>query len=231
MKAQIATFPKAGLDFLSALARNNDKDWFAANRETYEERVKTPMVGLVEAINEELSSFAPAYVAPSPKKAIAPMHRDTRFSADKSPYKTQVSAVFPRKGAKKQEAAGFFFGISPDGIDAVGGAFMPGPPQLDALRRHLADHHAALRAIVADPVLVKRMGKLQGECLKRVPQGYEADHPAGDLLRYKQFYFRTQLDASLAGTAKLLPALSERFRAMTPFVEFLDEALARLSRA
>ena len=227
MTTEFSGLPKAGLEFLVGLEQNNTKDWFQAHRKAWENELKTPMVELVEAINHELQSFAPEYVAPSAKKAISRINRDTRFSADKSPYKTQISAVFPRRGVKKQEAAGFFFGVSPDEIDVVGGAFMPGPPQLQALREHIAEHETTFRSIIGDGHLRKLVGELRGEQLKRAPKGFDPDHSAVELLRHKQFYFRCSLKISIATTAKLLPTLIDRFRAMTPFVEFLDQPLAK----
>ena len=218
-------FPRAGIDFLSDLAADNDKAWFEANRKTYERALKQPMVGLVEALGERLEAFAPEYRA-VPAKAISRLHRDTRFSADKSPFKTEISAVFPRHGAPKEEVAGFFFSLSPRGVRVVGGSFLPGPPQLAALQAAWAGDPEEFRRIVRDPTLVEAMGELQGERYQRVPRGYPADHPAADLLRAKQAYFEAWLPPGLAEEPRLADELAERFRRLTPFVRYLDRALA-----
>jgi uncharacterized protein (TIGR02453 family) len=219
-------FPQEGIDFLSDLRSNNDKGWFDAHKKTYETSVKEPMVRLVEAVNARLSAFAPDYRA-DPRKAISRLHRDTRFSADKSPFKTEISAVLPRSGAPKEEVAGFFFSLSPDGVRLLGGAYMPGPAQLTALQSGFRDGHAELRQILAAPALREAFGEMQGETFKRVPGGYPADHPAADLLRHKQAYFEARLPVEAAVRADLPETLSERFRLLVPFVTFLDEALAQ----
>ena len=90
-------FPPETLKFLRALARNNRREWFQPRKETFETKVKAPMTELVEGINAELLAFAPDHIT-DPKKAIYRIYRDTRFSADKTPYKTHFAAIFPRRG-------------------------------------------------------------------------------------------------------------------------------------
>lgn len=99
-------FPSEALTFLRGLARNNDREWFNARKETFETKLKAPMLAFIEAINAELMDFAPEHVT-DPKKAFYRIYRDTRFSADKTPYKTHIAAIFPRKGLEKHAGAGF----------------------------------------------------------------------------------------------------------------------------
>src|SRR5262249_6248119 len=101
-------FPQAGLDCLKRLKLNNNRDWFLKNKTVYEESVHEPMVQLVEALAEEFHRFAPEIVA-SPKLSLFRIHRDTRFSKDKSPYKTHVAASFRARGLDRHEGAGFYF--------------------------------------------------------------------------------------------------------------------------
>src|SRR4051812_13324256 len=103
-------FPPETLIFLRGLARNNDRDWFQPRKEIYEAKIKAPMVEFIEAINGRLMDFAPDYVN-DPKKAFYRIYRDTRFSKDKTPYKTHISAIFPRKGLEKHAAGGFYVQI------------------------------------------------------------------------------------------------------------------------
>ncbi len=231
MSVSFDGIPEAGVAFLAKLKENNTKDWFQANRKIYEKELRAPMVELVEAVGHELEGFAPEYAPPNPSKALSRINRDIRFSANKAPYNTQMSAVLSCRGAKKSDAAGFFFGISPEGVDLVGGVYMPGPPQLRAIRERWAEDGDAFLSIAGEDGLTRLMGSLQAEQLKRVPRGYAPDHPAADLLRNKQAYFRSSLPPELASTPDLLPALIERFRAMTPFVRYLDEAIAGVSVA
>ncbi len=225
MAASFPGYPKEGLTFLRQLAKNNTREWFRKNKSTYETAVKAPTVALVEALNTKLESFAPDYVA-DPKKAIFRQHRDTRFSKDRTPYKTHVSAVFPCQGAPKNECAGFYFAVSPTRVDVLGGIHMPGPDQIKALRAHLDGDHKAFQKLVSARGVRNAMGDMQGEQLKRVPRGYDTERPAGDLLRYKQVYFQTTLKPAVATTPELFKEMVKKFRAMTPFVTYLDNVLA-----
>ena len=101
--------------------------------------------------------------------------------------------MFPRRGLEKHQAAGFFVRIHPGGAELIAGTYMPGPGELRALRRYLATHHKDFRKLATAPALTKVFGALEGERLVRVPAPYDADHPAADLLRLKQFYFRREL--------------------------------------
>ncbi len=225
MAASFSGYPKEGMTFLRQLAKNNTRDWFKKNKSTYDNSVKAPTAALVEALNAKLDTFAPDYAA-DPKKAIFRQHRDTRFSKDKTPYKTHVAAVFPCLGRPKNECAGFYFSVSPKQVDVLGGVHMAGPDQLKALREHLAEDHKAFRKLIGARGVRNAMGEMQGEQLKRVPRGYDAEHPAGDLLRYKQLFFHTTLKPAVATTPELFKEMTKRFRAMTPFVTYLDEILA-----
>jgi uncharacterized protein (TIGR02453 family) len=217
-------FPPKGLEFLATLSRNNSAEWFHAHRVRYDEAVREPMVELVTSINLRLATFAPAYLARLPG-AISRPNRDTRFSKDKAPYRTDISAVFPREGCAKQEAAGFFFRIAPEGIEVLGGVYVPGQPELDKLRQWIAGRHQELTRILAGIALRRAMGPLQGEQLQRVPREFPADHPAASLLRRKQWFLRATLPPAVATTKRLEQELATRFKLMTPFVTALDLAL------
>jgi uncharacterized protein (TIGR02453 family) len=215
-------FPPEAMTFFRGLARNNNRDWFQPRKEIYETKVKAPMCELVEAINAEMLKFAPDYIN-DPKKAIYRIYRDTRFSKDKTPYKTHIAAVFPRRGLEKHAGAGLYFSISPQGIEIAGGVYMPGPEQLLAIRTWLAENHAEFRKASRGPE--KLMGKLYGDSLQRVPKGFDAAHPAASLIKMKQWLYDLTLDAKLATSAKLAPEILKRFRAMAPVLELLNTPL------
>ncbi len=222
-------FPKEGMQFLSALKRNNRREWFQPRKHVYDEQVKAPMTELVTALNAEMMRFAPDYVN-EPAKAIYRIYRDTRFSKDKTPYKTHIGAIFPRRGLEKHGGGGLYFGVSAKEIEVAGGVYMPGPETLRAIRMHLAEHHAEFRKVIANRKLRKLMGEMHGEQLSRVPKGFPADHAAADLLRYKQWLFYVMLDAKLATTAKLMVEVRQRFEVMMPFLDFLNRPLVRESK-
>jgi uncharacterized protein (TIGR02453 family) len=230
MKSDFAGFPEAGFKFLKSLKRNNRREWFQERKEIYLETVRQPMTQLVDALNRQLASFAPDYIN-VPEKSIYRVYRDTRFSHDKTPYKTHIAAIFPRRGMEKHVGGGFYISVSPWDLEVAGGVYMPGPDQLNLIRHYLAGHAAEFRRIASGRTLQKLMGEVVGEQLARVPKGFERDHPAADLVRYKQIYVDAALDPALALTAKLLPELVARFKAMQPLVDFLNRPLVEALRA
>ncbi len=221
-------FSSQAITFLRNLKRNNDREWFQPRKEIFDTQLKAPMVELVEAVNRELLSFAPDHVT-DPKKAIYRIYRDTRFSADKTPYKTHIGAIFPQHGLGKQSAAGFYFHISAKSVGIAAGSYMPGPDELRAIRAWLAENHTSFRKAVKQPE--KLCGKLQGSALTRMPKGFDPGHPAEDLIRMKQWLYFVELDLKLATTPKLLPELLKRFRAVAPVVQMLNAPLGKSARA
>jgi uncharacterized protein (TIGR02453 family) len=230
MPAGFPGFPQEGMRFLRALKKNNRREWFQPRKHTYEDRVKAPMLELVTALNAEMAAFAPAYVR-DPAEAVYRIYRDTRFSPDKTPYKTHIAAVFKRRGFERNAGAGFYFSVAPDEIEVAAGVYMPGNEELRAIRLHLLENHEEFRHIVSARPLRELLGVLQGDRLSRAPKGFPAEHPASDLVRYKQWLFWAMLDPRLAPTPALFDEVLARFRAAAPFVEFLNAPLLRAKRA
>jgi len=224
MRSGFPGFPAEAMTFYRGLAGHNTREWFQPRKHIYDEKVKEPMVELVTALNGALMDFAPDYVTDAPK-AIFRIYRDTRFSPDKTPYKTQIAASFARRGMEKHGAAGYYVAISHKGVDVCGGIYMPQPETLQAVRMHIAERHAEFRKLTASSAIKRLFGALQGEQLTRVPKGFCAEHPAADLLRFKQFLLATTLDAAIVTTPKLLVELKKLFRAMAPFLDFLNAPL------
>ncbi|MCZ2149012.1 MAG: DUF2461 domain-containing protein [Bryobacterales bacterium] len=215
-------FPREGIIFLRGLKKNNKREWFQPRKEIFGSQVKAPMEQLVDAINARFVRFAPHYIT-DPKKAVYRIYRDTRFSKDKTPYKTHIAASFSRAGMERHLSAGFYFSVAPDEIEVAAGVYMPGPGELRSIRNHLAEHHEEFREILRAATLRKLMGGLWAQQLSRVPKGFSPDHPAAGLIRYKHWtLFDTRLDPALVITPQLLPELVKRFQAMAPFVEFLN---------
>jgi uncharacterized protein (TIGR02453 family) len=227
--SQFAGFPKAAITFFNQLAKNNTREWFLANKQTFDEKVKAPMVELVNAVNTEMAAFAPDHVT-EPARAIYRIYRDTRFSADKTPYKDHIAANFPRRGLEKHAGAGYYFSVSSRELEVAGGVYMPGPEELLAVRNHIAREHEEFRRLTRGARLRALAGELKGNQLSRPPKGFPRDHPAADLLRYKQLYFYVTFEPAIATTAKLLPDLIKRFRALQPFVDFLNVPLLARKR-
>jgi uncharacterized protein (TIGR02453 family) len=222
-------FPPEGIKFLRSLKRHNTREWFQPRKEIYEDKVKGPMVELVTALMQRLADFAPDYVA-DPNKAIYRIYRDTRFSKDKTPYKTHIAAIFKHRDLEKHSGAGFYFSVAPDEIEVGGGVYMPLPEHLLAIRNYLAENHEEFRRIAAARNVRRLFGDVTGDSLSRVPKGFAADHPAADLLRMKQFLLFRTLEASLATTPKLFREVVSRFQVMAPFLEFLNRPLYRVRK-
>ena len=225
--ARFPGFPKQGLTFLQDLKKNNDREWFTPRKAVFEESVKAPMVALVEAVNSELASFAPEYLT-EPSKAVYRIYRDTRFSNDKTPYKTHIAANLHKLGADKHAAAGYYFSFGADEIEIAAGVYMPGPEELLRLRQHISGNFGEFSKLAGDKAVTKLMGTLQGEGLSRPPKGFSAEDPALEWIKKKQwYYYKTDMDLGVALTPKFLPELVKRLKAMAPMVAFFNRGLAK----
>lgn len=221
-------FSPEAIKFLRGLQRNNRREWFQPRKEIFDTQLKARMMELVEAINAELLRFAPDHIT-DPKKAVYRIYRDTRFSADKTPYKTHLAAIFPNRALGKQSSAGFYFHITAERVGIAAGSYMPGPDELRLVRTWLAENHTEFLKASRRPY--KLLGKLQGSSVTRMPKGFASDHPAEDLIRMKQWLYWVELDAKLATTPRLLPELVKRFRAAAPVIEMLNAPLRKAARA
>ena len=218
-------FSERTLAFLRQLARHNDREWFRDHRDDYEAHVRTPMMALVEQLAADLPKIAPDLVA-SPKLSMYRIYRDTRFSANKAPFKTHVAAIFPHRALPKHEGAGLYVHVAADQVFVGGGLYRPQPRQLHRLREHIAANSEDLRALTRAPAFRRNFGELSGERLKRVPRGFPADHPAGDLLRLKQFLAGCERLPEFATNARFYPSLLRLFTHLAPLIEFLNAPLA-----
>lgn len=219
--------PKA-LTFLRALKRNNDREWFRERRDDYERLLRLPMIALVERLANDLRQFAPHIVA-DPKTAIYRIYRDTRFSNDKTPLKTNIAASFPPRGLPKHQGAGLYLEVAPGRVWIGGGMYAPDTSYLQAVREHIAVNHRRMRAIVESPGFKKAVGALEGERLQRIPRGFAADHPAADYLKYRQFLAGREFPAALAASARFYPTILTVFKQVAPLTRFLNEPLPGLA--
>jgi len=217
-------FPPEMVQFLRALKRNNRREWFQPRKHLYEQQVKEPMLELVTALNRDFMKFAPHFVT-EPKKAVFRIYRDTRFSADKTPYKTHVAASFWRRGSDYTGAGGFYFSVSHDQIEVAGGIWHPSPETMLLVRTHIAASYPEMRRILANKKSRKLVGDLQGDELTRAPKGFDPQHPALDLIKKKDWILDTSLNSALATTPKLYREILDRFRAIAPLIEYLNRPL------
>jgi len=218
-------FPKEGIKFLKDLKRNNNRTWFAKHKSEYESFVKFPMQCLVDSLKTPVSKFAPE-IDINPKRNIFRIYRDTRFSKDKTPYKTHIAAVFHLKGGW-QNSAGFYIEISFDGIYVGGGFYMPNSSQLKRIRMAIVENAKEFISIIDDSRFVKRFGTIQGEKLKRIPVGFTDNHFMGEWLKYKQFYAGVEWKTEECLNEKFISKVVSVYKDIYPLVKFLNRAVGK----
>lgn len=218
-------FTPRSLSFLRALKRNNDREWFREHKEQYDTLVKAPMVALVEQLALDFRSFAPELVATP--KCIYRIYRDTRFSGDKTPLKTNIAAGFPWRGLPRHHGAGLYIEVAPQWVWVGGGMYSPDTAQLAAVREHIAANYRRLDAIVKSPGFRRAVGTLDGETLQRVPRGYDRSHPAVEYLRHRQFLAGKEYPASFACERTFHSGVLGVFKRVAPLVRFLNEPLIK----
>jgi uncharacterized protein (TIGR02453 family) len=221
MPKAFAGFSPKAITFLRQLKKNNSRDWFTPRKEEFESLLRQPMLELTGIIADGMRSFAVDYVM-EPKRAVHRIYRDMRFSKDKSPYKTNISAMFWRKGLPKNLSAGFYYSLSGDVFELAGGLYMPGPEELAAVRRAIAEDAGGFKKQIETKACVKLMGPCRGDSLTRDPKGYEG-HPAATLLRRKQFYYFVEEKSSIATQVGLEKRIIRSFKAMGPVIEFMNQ--------
>lgn len=210
--------------FLRELALNNKRDWFRARKPDFERFVRNPLLKLVEQLGDAIAGYAPGYER-DPKRSVYRIYRDIRFSRNKDPYKTHASAVFPPVGLPRHGGAGFYFHFSADELLVGGGLYAPGGPALQRIRQQIAANPDELRAILQEKAFGRVFGGLEGQQLKRSPRGYPRDHPAVDLLVFKQFLAGAKLPAGLIEEPSIGELVDQHFRIIAPLLEYLNRPL------
>jgi len=223
-------FPAEGIAFLRALKKHNDRDWFNARKSIFEESVRKPMLDLVSSVHAHMLSYAPEYVG-NPAKSIFRIYRDTRFSKDKTPYKTHIAAYLSRNGLGKDSGAGFYFYASPEEAGVAGGLYHPPPDELLSVRRMIATDSDSFRDLFENRRIKKLFGELGGDALTRPPKGFDPDHPAIDLLKHKSFVLHAKFEPAIAATPRFYKEIVTRMEALAPFVEYLNRPLVEKSKA
>ena len=219
-------FNKASFAFLDELAANNDKAWFSANKSRYEELVREPALDFIAAMELPLAKFAPNFRA-VPKKtggSLMRVFRDTRFSRDKTPYKTNIGIQFRHALGKDVHAPGFYVHVATDGCFFGVGCWHPEPDALGRIRdRVAAEPERWFKA--RDDKKFAAHWTLSGDRLTRPPRGYAAGHPAIEDLKYKDFVAMAPLGLDEVTGPGLVKLAAARFATAAPFMEFLCGAV------
>lgn len=231
MPASSSPFSPKAFSFLRQLARNNKREWFQPRKETYEREIREPMLAMIALVNDDLRMFAADYVT-EPKRAMYRPYRDTRFAKDKTPYKTNASAMFSRRELGKNNAAGFYFSVSHTEVEIAAGVYIPRPMELFAVRRAIAADPKGFVKLLNDRTLRRVFGEVHGASLARLPRGFESllerdTNDCAQWVRRKQLYFDVTLPAKVATTSKLRREITNRFKSAVPVVEFINSAIRR----
>ncbi len=219
-------FTQQTLDFLRQLRRNNRREWFEARREIYEGDLKQPMLAVIDKITHGMADYAPAHVRP-PQKCMLRIYRDTRFSADKSPYKTNLAAWWTRNGLEKTSGSGYYFHLTATDLVIAAGVYMPPKEQLLAIRRHLLAHHAEFKRLIEAKKLRVKMTLHDPAALTRPPKGFPADHPAIEWIKWRQWGVTATLPVAEALKPALAVNIGAYFKLAQPLVDFLNDPLLR----
>ncbi len=219
--AVIPYFRPEALTFLRNLKRHNDRAWFQPRKAQFEAELKEPMLAIIRKVMDAMTDFAPQFVRP-PEKCLFRIYRDTRFSADKRPYKTHVAAWWSHQGLEKTSGAGYYFHVSGSEVVIAAGAYMPEKDQLAQIRRWLLDHHEELRKLLRRPAIRRTFVEFEGNALTRPPKGFPADHPGMDLIRCRQWGLATTLPADAALKKDFAATIIRCFRIAAPVVSALN---------
>jgi uncharacterized protein (TIGR02453 family) len=221
----------AALGFLAELRRHNRRDWFESHREDYHRLIRDPLRALIEEVDVLLAGELPELVG-DPRRSAFRIHRDVRFSHDKSPYKTHAAAWFRHRdaatgsGESVHGGAGFYLHIEPGASMVAAGIWMPSKPSLDLIRAKLLEHSDQFAAILTQRDFQRRMSPLSEEAmLVRAPRGTDPTHPAAPWLRYKSFTVHRDLTDQDITSPRLLTALATDLAAVRPLVRWLNDAL------
>jgi uncharacterized protein (TIGR02453 family) len=219
-------FSRELYSFLEELREHNDRDWFAANKHRYEEHLLEPALDFIEAFAPKLAKISPHFVAdPRPSGgSLFRIYRDTRFSKDKSPYKTNVGIHFRHERAKDAHAPGYYLHIGPGEVFAGGGIWHPDTQAANRIREAIVEDPDRWRRATRTGAFAKQL-KLGGDSLKRVPTWADAEHPHAEDLKRKDFFGSTRLSDKDVLAPGFVDEYARICKAAAPLMQFLCDAL------
>jgi uncharacterized protein (TIGR02453 family) len=213
------------LDFLRKLKKNNNREWFDANKDFYR-KVKNEFDDFVLRLIHIVKGIDPDIGFPDVKDCTFRIYRDIRFSHDKSPYKTNFGAYINR-GGKNAKWAGYYFHIEPGDIFLSGGIYMPEPPVLKALREAIFEEAEVFKQIIHDPVFQKYFPELHGEKLKSIPKGFPKDFPDAELLKFKSYFVMRNVSESMMYAADFENEIIETYSVLKKLNDFMNKAIGQ----
>lgn len=230
IKEPFLGFDKKAIIFLRALEKpkNNNKEWFDENRETYENYIKKPVRDLIDVLAPQITKIDPDIVVNY--KSIFRINRDIRFSKDKHPYKTYVSFAFAFGRVKSSEIPQFYFHFSPKEFISAGGQYSSDPNMLKRIRKYILKNFDEYLSITTDKKFKRLYGQVQGNSLIKMPKEYHhlgkegADKKLLETLKMKQFYVYNDFDPKMVLTPKMTEMVLSEIKNLHSFTKFLDKA-------
>jgi uncharacterized protein (TIGR02453 family) len=217
------------LRWLRQLKKNNDRAWFTAHREMYDEQIKPEWEDLVTALLVSAVRFDERLAYVDPRRCLFRLARDIRFSNDKTPFKTHVSAwlsPFGKSGAN----AGFYVSISPGDSHFSAGIYTPEKPALEALRRRMAADPRPFDRILKAKALATYL-PLRTDGLTRMPRGFPKEHPRGELIRARNYLVRRAYSDAEIARKGAFATFRDAIRDCAPFVRYIDGVVGTVSSA
>ncbi len=209
------------LDFFIELASNNNRDWFQANKSRYKEQVEQPFKNLVESLITSLQKYHPSLDQIQAKDCIFRIYRDTRFSKDKTPYKTHMAALIGPGGRKDKTSPGMYIQLGAEDARLYSGAHMLDKDQLMALRSAIARDLKGFKKARTNKKFVETFGEILGEKNKRLPSDFTQAAEQEPLIFNKSFYFFKKWPAEIILEKDFTKTLLETYKKAAPVNEFL----------
>jgi uncharacterized protein (TIGR02453 family) len=221
-----ATFEPETLAFLEELAANNNREWFKEHKTRYEEHVLDVALRFIQSMQDPLHEIAPHFVAQPTRigGSLMRVYRDTRFSKNKLPYKTNIGIQFRHEQAKDVHSPGYYVHIAPEQVFIGVGMWRPESDALRGIRERIAAKPAAWRRAVGDKGF-RRHFKLGGESLTRPPRGFDKDHEQIEDIKRRSFMGVKELRPDEPLGAQFQKKVETAFKAATPFMRFLCQSV------
>jgi uncharacterized protein (TIGR02453 family) len=220
----MAYFDKDYNQFFKDLAKNNHRDWFHESKKRYEKSVKDPFKAFTQEMINRIKALEPELEQES-KNAIHRINRDIRFSDDKTPYKTRMSAIVSAKGKKSHDYPGLFFQLGPENVAIYGGAHSLDKNQLLNLREVIAGDIKGFQKVVNDKGFAAKYNGIQGDKNKRIDKHLRDAAEEEPLIMNKAFYYYAKFDPKIVTDPKLADVFMEHYAAAKPVRDYLRKGL------
>ena len=226
MAGRYATFPPETLRFLRKLEKNNNREWFNANKPRYEQDVLDVALQFIQSMQEPLADMAPHFTAVPTRVggSLMRVYRDTRFSKNKLPYKTNIGIQFRHEQAKDVHAPGYYLHIAPQDVFVGVGMWRPDSEPLRQIRERIAARPAEWQRANGSATF-KRRFSLGGERLQRPPKGFDKQHPLIEDVKRKSFIAVREFDVNDCLKPQFQRTVETSFKNATPFMKFLCAAV------